>query len=121
MKKKAKVKKPSGPKILGVDIFVWYSGTVAEIVKNLSKISTKVKPLKLSALTNRGTKVWPGETPGIQMTDVYTCRFLATKGAASKDIIKVISSVESCGFNWVHVEKLFEMNGKPGFSSIQED
>ncbi|MEO5667373.1 MAG: hypothetical protein ABIR96_04870 [Bdellovibrionota bacterium] len=100
-------------KLVGFDVFVVNQG--------LPKIPEKIEGLTLSLISNRGTKVWPGPTPNINLTDVHRCRFIDASRASltHADALKLLAGIDKAGFEWVHVEKLIEINGKAGFSKAQ--
>jgi isocitrate dehydrogenase len=100
-------------KVLGLDVFVQASG--------IPKCENVHAAFRLEGITNRGTKVWPGTAPRIQLTDVYRCRFLssrADKVAGNEECIELLKALEEGGLPWVHVEKLLEFQGKAGFSGL---
>ena len=102
-------------KLVGCDVFVSKEG--------LPAMPEKIAGLKLSLISNRGTKVWPGPTPKIHLTNVHCCRFVSAEKSGAEinasDVLNLLVGIESAGFEWVHVEKLLEINGKPGFAKAQ--
>ncbi len=94
-------------KCVGIDVFVYTD-------KGLPKVPTTLAGFELKVISNRGTKVWPGDLPKINLTDVYSCRF---RGTGSP--IELLQAVEKAGFTWVHVEKLHEIDGKEMFAKAQ--
>jgi hypothetical protein len=102
-------------KLVGCDIFVVNQG--------LPKIPETVGGLQLTLISNRGTKVWPGPAPTIELTDVHRCRFVNPKGAfmpiTHAEVLRALGAIEEAGFEWVHVEKLLEINGTHGFTKAQ--
>lgn len=106
-------------KVVGFDVFIVHQGGVPSVPQEIGS-------LKLSIISNRGTKVWPGATPSIHLTDVHRCRFISKSNSQSqwtpisaKEIITSLEQIESSGFEWVHVEKLIQINGEIGFSKAQ--
>jgi len=108
---------PSSPKprrkVLGFDIFVQHDGIPA--------MPATAGPFKLTMISNRGTKVFPGKAPNILLVDVHRCRYEpATTGAETtdSDVSNAIRELEkSC--TWVHIEKLHSFNDKLGFGLAQ--
>ncbi len=96
---------------IGVDIFL--------VQKEIPQAPKDFESMKLKLISNRGTKVWPGTAPKIQMTDHYCCRYMAEKEVSSASITKLLQDLDSKGFHWVHVEKLLQFDGKNGFSDAQ--
>ncbi len=100
-------------KVLGFDIFVQHDGIPA--------MHPTVGPFKLTMISNRGTKVFPGKAPDILLIDVHRCRYeVAAAGATvtDLDVSDAIRELEGA-FTWVHIEKLHSFNGKLGFGLAQ--
>jgi hypothetical protein len=101
-------------RVVGVDVFVTQEG--------LPTLGALKSRLELKTISNRGTKVWPGPLPPIHLTDVHGCRFRPKSGSdevASKEVLELLAELEAAGLSWVHVEKLLEIDGKPGFALAQ--
>jgi len=101
-------------KLLGADIFI--------VGDALPIIEDRLGRFELKMISNRGTKVWPGPTPPIHLTDVHRCRFRPADGSphvSHAEVLALIGEVENRGFEWVHIEKLIEIDGKPAFSFAQ--
>jgi isocitrate dehydrogenase len=82
--------------------------------------------LKLSVITNRGQKVWPGEHHEIFCTDHWRCRFLSPSvdnksGAAIShtQIIELLNRVQAAGFDFIKIENLYRFDGVLGYSQPQ--
>jgi len=97
-------------KLVGVDVYVQHHG--------LPPISNKIGKFKLHTISNRGTKVYPGEMPDILLVDWHHCRFFSDSEIHENDICELISEI-SKNFKWIHIEKIFEFDGKPAFSKSQ--
>ncbi|MBS1983934.1 MAG: hypothetical protein JST16_07155 [Bdellovibrionales bacterium] len=98
-------------RLVGADVFIRHTGLPVALAK------VEVSGFELKIMSNRGTKVWPGTLPNIHLTDVFRCRFMAKSQPI--DVLSLLGKIEKAGFEWVHVEKLHELNGKPGFSLAQ--
>lgn len=100
-------------KVVGVDVFVQMS--------RLPELPAALKghALQMKMISNRGTKVWPGELPPIHLTDVFCCRFMGNSGDVESQILDLLSALEKAGWRWVHLEKLMEFEGKAGYSVAQ--
>ncbi|MCS7053985.1 MAG: NADP-dependent isocitrate dehydrogenase [Ignavibacterium sp.] len=110
-------KAPSKKELLGVDIFVHWTGTnpdeLAEIMK---KIETD--DIKLSMITNRGIKVWPEGFEETFCVDHWRCRFKHKDGnnITKKDIIQLLTSAEENNIDTIKTENLYAFDGVQAFS-----
>ncbi len=101
--------------LLGVDLFVHWSGEVADdLAAKIIGLSPKL-PLKM--ITNRGIKVYPDGFPETFCTDHWRCRFEAVSGEVSKkDLIDLLQAAEDKGIDVVKTENLYSFDGKRAFS-----
>ena len=98
-------------KFVGLDVFVISEGAIP-------KLPEKLAGCELVQVTNRGTKVWPGKAPPIEMTDVFTCRYQCAKDQAldEKAALEILTTVSGPSYAWVHAEKLLQINGVNRFT-----
>ncbi|ADB40295.1 NADP-dependent isocitrate dehydrogenase [Spirosoma linguale] len=86
-------RKPAASKdLLGVDVFVHWTGTDPNELANLvGQLATPEVPL--SMITNRGIKVWPNGFKETFCTDHWRCRFLPENGEPidKKTIVRILS------------------------------
>jgi len=110
-------KSPSKKELVGIDVFVHWSGSnpneLAELVKK-----TELKDLKLSMITNRGIKVYPDGFPETFCTDHWRCRFKPTTNntITKNDIIQLLTNAIKENIDTIKTENLYEFDGKPAFS-----
>ncbi|MCG3171953.1 MAG: Isocitrate dehydrogenase [NADP] [Myxococcota bacterium] len=97
-------------KLVGFDIFVEHVG--------IPPMPHEVGPFKLIMISNRGTKVWPGDDPGILLVDVHRCRYQTQADIKQEDVMAAIQEIGK-SFAWMHVEKLQIFDGKEGFTKAQ--
>jgi len=71
------------------------------------------------ALTNRGTRLSLDEPATVLLVDHYRARYQSADGNAVEDehIVALLQQLSSGGIRWMHVEKLFELDGHKGFST----
>lgn len=102
-------------KIKGCDVFVIHK------IGELPPMPETCGDLSLKIMSNRGTKVWPGEAPNIHLTDHYRCRYVkkSGEGLSTSETAELLLAIESKGLDWVHIEKLLCIDGVDGFSKIQ--
>ncbi len=111
-------KTPAYKKLLGVDLFVHWTGTspdeLAEKMKQLGNDN-----IKLSMITNRGIKVWPEGFEETFCTDHWRCRFkvVGDYQITFNDILQ-LQHVNQMRVNMeiIKTENLYAFNGIPAFS-----
>lgn len=112
------VRKASAQKeLLGMDVFVHWSGTDAnELAEKLKNV--KSKNLQLSMITNRGIKVWPEGFKETFCTDHWRCRYKSEQGAtlSSDDLMELLQSAFGNKIDVIKTENLYSFDGKMGFS-----
>jgi isocitrate dehydrogenase len=111
-----KRKKPAKKTLRGVDVFVDWRGTDAD--KLAQKLKSLEGDMKLTMITNRGVKVWPGGFSETFRTDHWRCRFEAPEGKSVKmDKIPVLLA-EAVGkdIDIIKTENLYEFDGVQGYS-----
>ena len=109
-------KAPMKKELVGVDLFVHWTGTNPdELAEKVSKIS---QTIKLSMITNRGIKVWPEGFSETFCTDHWRCRFKPAEGEllTKQDIIQLLSSADANQLDTIKTENLYSFDGKPAFS-----
>lgn len=89
----------------GIDLFIRHNG-LPDLPKTVGKF-------KLTLISNRGTKVWPGEPLDILMINVHRCRYTCEGHATNTEIASLMAEVCK-GFDWMHVEKLHDAKGVDG-------
>ena len=100
-------------KLLGADVFV--------VQKTLPSFAPALAGFAIQSISNRGTKIWPNIEINCELVDVFRCRFypVSARHTSHDKILGLLGELEKLGFEWVHVEKLLEIQGKPGFSEMQ--
>ena len=78
-------------------------------------------PLKLKMISNRGTQVYPDRGTMIDCVDHYRCRFVQRDPAGEVGDAALLDLLARVAgkYRWVHVEKLQEFDGQPGYTKAQ--
>jgi hypothetical protein len=98
--------------IQGVDVFVRsMSGTIPALPETIGAF-------KLAMISNRGTKIYPGNAPDILLVDHFRCRFYAEKPVQREDVMALLSAFPK-EYPWMHVEILHKEGDSPLFSKAQ--
>ncbi len=110
-------KKPKKKELVGVDIFVHWSGTDPnELAKLLQQLCED--EIELTMVTNRGIKVWPEGFKQTFCTDHWRCRFKKTDGSPMKKegVVGLLSKAISHHIDTIKTENLYEFDGKAAYS-----
>ncbi len=108
---------PARKETVGVDVFVnWRGQTAEDLAVQLQRAN--LEHLKLTMITNRGVKVWPGGFPETFRTDHWRGRFTVPEGLAisHEDIVALLGRVALEGLDFIKIENLCTFDGEPGFS-----
>ncbi|NDD92523.1 isocitrate dehydrogenase, partial [bacterium] len=114
------VSETSPRKEVGVDVFIEANGTPDSIGQSVESL-TQGLPLKLKMISNRGTKLYPSSGAVTDTVNHWRCRFTLRDPAQelnSRTIRELLQTVEN-QFRWMHVERLQEIGGAPGFTKAQ--
>ncbi len=112
--------RPADRRTAGVDVFVESDLAPASLGSSLEELALAT-PFALKMISNRGTKVHPGGSSMTDCVDHYRCRFVPRDAGASVSdgaILDLLSRV-AWRHRWMHVEKLEELDGKPGWTKAQ--
>ena len=105
---------------IGVDVFVEAEALPEELGPRIVEL-THGTPVQLKMISNRGTKVYPGTGVVPTCVDHWRCRFLLRDGNTAltdASILDLLIRVAKL-YRWMHIEKLEEFDGKPGFTKAQ--
>ncbi len=116
LKERPKAKK----ELVGVDVFI---ATDNRNPDDLAEKLLAAQPgeLKLTMITNRGTKVWPNGFPETFCTDHWRCRFKTDDLGKTpyNNVVKLLDSINNSGLEIIKTENLYLINGQPAFSAGQ--
>ena len=105
--------------MVGVDLFVEWTGTAAELH---SKVTAAASPtLSLTMIANRGARVWPVQLPETFCIDSWRCRFMADEKLSHYEIAALLEALANAGVDFVHIETLCTFNGEPGYTVAQDE
>ncbi|MCS6801089.1 MAG: NADP-dependent isocitrate dehydrogenase [Chloroflexota bacterium] len=111
--------RPQHRRLAGVDIFVESPLHAEELGRSIEDLAQGTS-FFLKMISNRGTKVYPAMGAITDAVDHWRCRFLAKDGltVGDADILDLITRVGS-KHRWMHIEKLEEIDGEPGWTKAQ--
>jgi isocitrate dehydrogenase len=112
--------KPAVKELVGVDVFLHHKDRDPE---NLAKLIADLNcsGLKLSMITNRGTKVWPEGFPETFCTDHWRCRFKndMKNGVSYQAVVDLLQKMHHRKLDIIKTENLYLMDGQPMFTAGQ--
>jgi isocitrate dehydrogenase len=106
--------------VVGLDVFVESAFDPEELGASIREI-TGGMDLALKSISNRGRQVFPSSGAAADMVDHYSCRFMLRGGSGelSDDTVHELLKRLSTRHRWMHIEKLQEFDGEPGFTRAQ--
>jgi isocitrate dehydrogenase len=113
--------RPGAKKLVGVDVFLDWD----EAERNPDALArllhaAETDTLKLSLITNRGVKVYPGGLPETFCTDHWRCRFKSSaEQIPYQAVIDLMQQISEAGLDIIKTENLCTFDGVPGFSMGQ--
>jgi isocitrate dehydrogenase len=118
----ASAQKPAAKKeLVGVDVFLdWTKGSANELGDSLQKLSND--GVKLTMISNRGVKVWPGGHAETFCSDHWRCRFLSAsdgKTVSHTQILSLLKRFADAGYDFIKTENLYDFDGERGYSLDQ--
>ena len=111
---------PASRAVVGLDVFVESPLQPEELGTSLLEL-TAGSSLELRSVSNRGRQVFPATGAAADMVDHYACRFglRGGPGDLSDDAVHDLLTRVSTRHRWMHLEKLQEFDGEPGFTKAQ--
>lgn len=105
--------------IVGVDVFIASNLTTKELGEGLENLLKKT-PMYLYEIANRGVKVYPNAPTQPDVVDSWQCRlyYKDQKEQSDKIIYETINKI-GMFHSWVHIKKLFTINGEKAYSQSQ--
>jgi isocitrate dehydrogenase len=74
--------------------------------------------LKLTLITNRGVKVWPGGIPETFCIDHWRCRYEGKGPVKCQRIASFLHELADAGFDICQTQNLYRYDGQPGYSNV---
>ncbi|HEX8474228.1 MAG TPA: NADP-dependent isocitrate dehydrogenase [Pyrinomonadaceae bacterium] len=103
---------------VGVDVFLhWSQGAPNDLADALTKLGGD--GLKLTLISNRGVKVWPGGNTETFCSDHWSCRFVADADGATithAQIASLLTRLAQHGFDFIKTENLCNFDGQRAYS-----
>ena len=107
--------------LVGVDVFLdWTRGSANDLGDALSKVNGD--GVKLTMISNRGVKVWPGGHKETFCSDHWRCRFLPESDGGKvvhAQVVSLLGRIADAGYDFIKTEGLYTFDGERGFSLDQ--
>ncbi len=112
--------RPSNRAVVGLDVFVESALSAEALGASLSELTANTR-LSLKLISSRGTKVFPPTGAMTETGDHFRCRFMLEdeRGDLTDHDVGELLSVLAGTHTWMHLEKLQEFDGEPGFTRDQ--
>jgi len=113
---------PARPRIrrqVGADVFIETTDTPTVLAERLQQLCRDTC-YTLAMISNRGTVVWPPTGGATHCIDHFRGRFLITDQLewTNHSLTRLLDEI-SGHYRWMHVERLEEIDGTPGFTAAQ--
>jgi isocitrate dehydrogenase len=98
----------------------WSKGAANDLGSDLNKLNGE--GLKLTMISNRGVKVWPGGHSETFCSDHWRCRFISDSEGqvvSHSQVISLLGRVATAGYDFIKIENLYNFDGERGFSLDQ--
>jgi isocitrate dehydrogenase len=107
--------------MVGVDVFLqWTPGKSAELGAQLEKVAGP--DCRLTMISNRGVKVYPGGFEETFLSDNWRCRFFSTtsgQALSHRQICELLQRIADAGLDFVKTESLCNFDGQRAYSLDQ--
>ncbi|MFO0607003.1 MAG: NADP-dependent isocitrate dehydrogenase [Polyangiales bacterium] len=113
--------RPASRRTVGADVFVESPESPDALGRRIEAL-VEGSPLALKMISNRGTKVYPDMGGLTDCVDHWRCRLVLRDPAgalADAALVGLLGRLSSSSLRWMHVEKLEEIDGAPGFTKAQ--
>jgi isocitrate dehydrogenase len=112
--------KTSKRRVVGIDVFVESTLPVEKLGESVAEIVAGT-PVELKMVDSRGTKIYPSTGTITDTVDHYRCRLMQRAAAGDLTEAQVMDVLSRVGakHRWMHVEKLNEFDGVPGYTKAQ--
>jgi isocitrate dehydrogenase len=119
----ARTSESSSKETVGVDVYLdWSEGGADQLGQAVEKLNGD--GVKLSSISNRGVKVYPGGSPETFCSDHWRCRFVADAGEGGAvthvQIASLLTRFSESGLDFIKTENLCNFDGQPGYSHARE-
>jgi isocitrate dehydrogenase len=111
--------KRADKQLVGVDVFFqWNERNPVEFGKKLEQFNGE--GVKLTSLSNRGVKVYPGGFEETFCTDHWRAGFMSQQenGPISHEqIVKLLDRLQKAGLDFIKIENLYTFDGQKGYAA----
>jgi isocitrate dehydrogenase len=103
-------------KLVGIDLFIASTASVAALQKSLAAASHP--KFDLIMISNRGVRVWPDLAPETLCIDSFRVRYMAGEDhqVTHVEIAELLKGLADQNIDFVKTEQLYTFDDKPGFS-----
>lgn len=113
--------KRANKQLVGVDVFFqWNERNPVAFGKKLEQFNGE--GVKLTSLSNRGVKVYPGGFEETFCTDHWRAGFMAddsNRPVTHAQIVKLLDRIQKAGLDFIKIENLYTFDGQKGYVASQ--
>jgi isocitrate dehydrogenase len=111
--------RPASRQVVGMDLFVEAPISAEELGRSVEEL-LEGSAVRLKMISSRGTQVYPATGAITDTVDQFRCRLLLHEpGELSDEAVFDVLRRVSSRHRWMHIEKLQEFDGEPGFTRAQ--
>jgi isocitrate dehydrogenase len=101
-------------RLVGADVYIYSKESAKTFVKKMTSLHPT--PLKLTAILNRGARIWPDGFPETFCIEQWRCRFVHEGGIDFHDVVTLLENLHKSGYDVIKVENLYTFDGAAGYS-----
>jgi isocitrate dehydrogenase len=109
---------PRSRRVVGLDVFLESDCDAETLGRTVEKMVADL-PVRLKVVSNRGASLYPPTGAITDIVDHWRCRFVLRSADHELNDTDVFLIIGRLGqqYRWMHLEKLFEFDGKPAFTA----
>ncbi len=102
--------------LVGIDVYLFSNESMTNLQESL--LDHSYSSFHIEMITNRGARVYPNGIPETFCVDQWRVRFRPKHGECKqKDLLEILETLTSKGFDIIKTEHLYDFDGSPGYSS----
>lgn len=104
-------------KLVGTDVFMYSTEDAETFVSSVT--AKEFDAMELELITNRGARVYPEGMKETFCIEQWRCRFVSKSKCTQEMVVGLLNTLVKEGFDIIKTENIYEMDGKPAYSSAK--